>query len=104
MTADLVANTLKNALKANSAPDYYHSDMGSQYTSDLLEGLLNDAGIKHSYSLQGHPYDNGPMEAYHSILKREFIFQTHFDSFEDLVVRTEAYIDWYNTQRISLKS
>ncbi|WP_353886829.1 IS3 family transposase [uncultured Secundilactobacillus sp.] len=38
------------------------------------------------------------------LLKREFVFQTRFDSFEDLVVRIKTYIDWYNTQRISLKS
>ncbi|WP_186433202.1 IS3 family transposase, partial [Oenococcus oeni] len=46
--------------------------------------------------------DNGPLEAFHSLLKREFIFQTRFTSFEDLVLRVENYINWYNTERIRL--
>ncbi|WP_373880233.1 IS3 family transposase [Levilactobacillus brevis] len=35
-------------------------------------------------------------------LKREFIFQTRFTSFEDLVLRIENYINWYNTERIRI--
>ncbi len=50
--------------------------MGSQYISIAYEGLLKRHLIRHSYSKQGYPYDNGPLEAFHSLLKREFIFQT----------------------------
>lgn len=80
MTAELVVSTLNQALQIAPKPEYYHSDMGSQYTSDAFENKLVEHDIKHSYSMKGCPYDNGPMEAFHSILKREFIFQTHFDS------------------------
>ncbi|MEN3253176.1 integrase core domain-containing protein [Fructilactobacillus sanfranciscensis] len=44
------------------------------------------------------PYDNGPIEAFHSILKREFAFQTRFTSFEDVVLKTENYNHSYNTE------
>ncbi|NDR98031.1 IS3 family transposase, partial [Fructilactobacillus sanfranciscensis] len=42
------------------------------------------------------------IEALHSILKREFAFQTRFTSFEDVVLKTENYIHWYNTERIRI--
>ncbi|WP_155762345.1 integrase core domain-containing protein, partial [Limosilactobacillus fermentum] len=79
---------------------YFHSDMGSQYTSNEVETLLERHQISHSYSKQGYPYDNGPIEAFHSLLKREFAFQTTFSNFEDLVIRTSNYISWFNSDRI----
>lgn len=100
MTSDLVTDTILDALCKNKKPVYLHSDMGSQYTSSQYENVLKGHGIKHSYSLKGHPYDNGPIEAFHSILKREFAFQTRFTSYEELILKTENYIHWYNTIRI----
>jgi len=101
MTSELVVRTLRDALnKTHQHPQYLHSDMGSQYTSFSFEKLLADNHIKHSYSKQGYPYDNSPIEAFHSLLKREFVYQTHFTSYEDLVLRTEKYIQWYNNQRL----
>ncbi|QEU38915.1 DDE-type integrase/transposase/recombinase [Lentilactobacillus hilgardii] len=98
----LIIKTLLQALSRASKPTFLHSDMGSQYTSIAYEGLLKRHLIRHSYSKQGYPYDNGPLEAFHSLLKREFIFQTRFTSFEDLVLRVENYINWYNTERIRI--
>ncbi|WP_010078049.1 IS3 family transposase, partial [Liquorilactobacillus mali] len=73
---------------------------GSQYTSRNVENLLRRHQIFHSYSKQGYPYDNSQIEAFHSLLKREFVFQTHFSSFEDLILRISNYINWFNTERI----
>ncbi|POH15125.1 transposase [Fructilactobacillus sanfranciscensis] len=102
MTSKLVSHTLIEALKKNKKPEYLHSDMGSQYTSSIFEHVLEGHEIRHSYLQKGHPYDNGPIEAFHSILKREFAFQTRFTSFEDVVLKTENYIHWYNTERIRI--
>lgn len=102
MASKLIIKTLLQALSRASKPTFLHSDMGSQYTSIAYEGLLKRNLIRHSYSKQGYPYDNGPLEAFHSLLKREFIFQTRFTSFEDLVLRVENYINWYNTERIRI--
>lgn len=102
MASKLIIKTLLQALSRASKPTFLHSDMGSQYTSIAYEGLLKQHLIRHSYSKQGYPYDNGPLEAFHSLLKREFIFQTRFTSFEDLVLRVENYINWYNTERIRI--
>lgn len=100
MEATLVVETINQALECHQKPQYFHSDMGSQYTSNEVETLLERHQISHSYSKQGYPYDNGPIEAFHSLLKREFAFQTTFSNFEDLVIRTSHYISWFNSDRI----
>ncbi|MCT8388480.1 transposase, partial [Leuconostoc lactis] len=46
---------------------------GSQYTSSLFEGTLQNSGIHHSYSRKGHPYDNARIKSFHSLIKREMI-------------------------------
>ena len=102
MTSDLVVRTLQKALTNAHHPDYLHSDMGSQYTSFEFERILSINNIQHSYSKQGYPYDNGPIEAFHLILKREFVYQTRFNSYEDLLLPTEKYIQWYKTERIRI--
>jgi transposase InsO family protein len=72
MDSKLVINNLKSAMNKFGTPDYLHTDMGSQYTSIDYEELVSQSGILHSYSKKGHPYDNAPIEAFHSILKREY--------------------------------
>ncbi|WP_413628264.1 IS3 family transposase [Fructilactobacillus vespulae] len=36
------------------------------------------------------------------MLKRGFSFQTRFSGFEELVLKTENYIYWYNNSRIRI--
>ncbi|GEB40971.1 hypothetical protein Llac01_11840 [Leuconostoc lactis] len=84
MEATLVVEIINQALECHQKPQYFHSDMGSQYTSNEVETLLERHQISHSYSKQGYPYDNGPIEAFHSLLKREFAFQTTFLNFIQL--------------------
>ncbi|MBZ1517424.1 transposase, partial [Leuconostoc mesenteroides] len=48
-------------------------------------------GLKHSYSLKGHPYDNGCMEAFHSILKREEVYLKAYQTLTEV----QAAIGWY---------
>lgn len=45
----------------------FHSDRGSQYTSNKFEKVLSDNSIKHSYSKKGCPYDNASMESFNVI-------------------------------------
>ncbi|MCP9334496.1 IS3 family transposase [Lentilactobacillus hilgardii] len=60
--------------------------------------------IRNSYSKQDYPYDNGPLQAFHSLLKLECIFQTRFTSFEGLVLGVKNYINWYNTKKLDFNS
>lgn len=59
---------------------------GSQYTSSLFEGTLQNSGINHSYSRKGHPYDNARIESFHSLIKREMIYHEEYRTIDDVRV------------------
>ena len=69
MTTELAIEAVKNACLnvKNTKGIILHSDLGSQYTSDLFENYLNKKGIRHSFSRKGNPYDNACIESFHSI-------------------------------------
>ncbi len=52
MTENLVIDAFNNALINRGLNDdgIFHSDRGSQYTSNNFEQLLTDLNLKHSYS------------------------------------------------------
>ena len=58
-------------------------------------------GLKHSYSLKGHPYDNGRMEAFHSILKREEVYLKAYETLTQVQAAIGWYINFYNRNPIS---
>ena len=103
MTAQLATSVIVKALRRGGKPLYVHSDMGSQYTSELFENTLESIGIRHSYSRKGHPYDNARIESFHSLLKRELIYQHDFESIADVQAAVGWYVNWYNNNRISLR-
>ena len=44
--------------------------------------------------------DNGPMEGFWGILKREKYYGHRFEDKESLIEMIEKYIDYYNTKRL----
>ena len=62
--------------------------------------MLEDAGMQQSMSRIAKCIDNGPMEGFWGILKRECYYGRRFTSRESLVQTIERYIDYYNNQRI----
>jgi len=75
MDTNLVVTILQRALSTHKKPSYLHTDRGSQFTSFGFENLLQRHSIAHSYSKLGHPYDNAKIESFHSLLKRDMIYQ-----------------------------
>ena len=70
MTNDLVIKALKNAYYSQN-PDknkqlVFHTDLGSQYTSNDLKELCTEFNIIQSFSKKGSPYDNACIEFFHS--------------------------------------
>ena len=103
MTADLALEAVKNACLnvKNTAGIIIHSDLGSQYTSDLFESYLKKRGFIHSFSRKGNPYDNACIESFHSVMKKEEIYLNTYQDFEECRKALFEYIEsWYNRQRI----
>ena len=71
----LVFNTFDKALAANpGATPLFHSDRGYQYTSKTFRQKIIDAGMNQSMSRVARCIDNGPMEGFWGIMKREMYY------------------------------
>lgn len=97
----LVYKTFDKAVKANpDAHPLFHSDRGFQYTGRAFYRKLQQAGMTQSMSRVAHCIDNGPMEGFWGILKRERYYGRRFTSKQELVRMIESYIRYYNTCRV----
>ena len=97
----LVYDTFDAAVAANpDAHPLFHSDRGFQYTNRTFHAKLEAAGMTQSMSRVAHCIDNGPMEGFWGILKRERYYGKRFHDRETLVKMVSDYIYYYNNKRI----
>ena len=97
----LVLDTLDAAIAANpDAHPLFHSDRGFQYTNRVFYNKLQKAGMQQSMSRVGKCIDNGPMEGFWGILKRERYYGKRFTSRQELASMIESYIAYYNDCRV----
>lgn len=96
----LVFDTFDKAIKENpDAHPTFHSDRGFQYTSKTFHRKLLDQKMTQSMSRVGKCIDNGPMEGFWGLLKRERYYKRRFTSREAIVSMIEEYIYYYNNKR-----
>ena len=103
MTDELVIDAFNKALinRGLEKNGIFHSDRGSQYTSNDYEEILATLSIKHSYSKKGYPYDNASMESFNAILKKEEVNINTYQTFEEAKLIIFEFIEgWYNNKRI----
>ena len=82
----LVFKTFDMAVKATpDAHPLFHSDRGCQYTSRTFHHKLEKAGMAQSMSRVAKCIDNGPMEEFWGILKRERYYGKRFTSKQKLI-------------------
>ena len=106
MNDDLVIDAFNKAKTNRSMAKngIFHSDRGSQYTSNKFEKVLSDNGVKHSYSKKGYPYDNASMESFNAILKKEEVNVNNYETFNQAKMAIFEFIEsWYNNLRIHSK-
>lgn len=97
----LVFDTFDKAVEANpNAHPLFHSDRGFQYTNRIFHQKLENAGMPQSMSRVAKCIDNGPMEGFWGILKRERYYGKRFTNRDSLVKMIEDYIDYYNSKRL----
>ena len=97
----LVFDTFDKAVEANpDAHPLFHSDRGFQYTNRTFHAKLENAGMVQSMSRVARCIDNGPMEGFWGILKRERYYGKQFTDKASLVKMIEDYIYYYNNKRL----
>ena len=103
MTAQLVIDAFEKAQEERKVENgmIFHSDLGSQYTSNEYENLLLEKNVKHSYSKKGYPYDNASMESFNAILKKEEVNVNTYETFNEARLAIFEFIKGlYNNTRI----
>ena len=103
--ARLVLDTFESALKNRNYPEnvIFHSDRGSQYTSDEFRKRLDRASFIQSFSKKGHPYDNAVAEAFFKFLKLEETNRRSYTAFDELELSVFEYIHFYNSNVLTLR-
>ena len=107
-TINLVLDTIRLAMKKEkkrvAAELQLHSDQGFQYTSQGYFNLTKSYGITPSMSRRGNCYDNAMAENFFSILKTECIYRLKPNTMAEAREAIDAYIHFYNHERIQLKT
>ena len=107
-TTNLVLDTIRLAMKKEkkrvAAELQLHSDQGFQYTSREYFNLTQSYGITPSMSRRGNCYDNAMAENFFSILKTECIYRLKPKTMDEARDVIDAYIQFYNHERIQLKT
>ena len=102
MTAQFVVDALLMAIWRRGKFDalLYHSDRGSQYTSEQLQDLLMELGITCSMSRAGNCWDNAAMESFFSSLKIERTARKNYRTRDEARADVFDYIErFYNPVR-----
>ncbi|WP_268755955.1 MULTISPECIES: IS3 family transposase [Bacillaceae] len=103
MTTELIIKALENAYRTQRLGDgvIFHSDLGSQYTSDEFEKVIKQINMTHSFSCKGSPYDNACIESFHAILKKEEVNHVQYIDFKSAELTLFQFIEgWYNRKKI----
>lgn len=96
----LVFDTFDRAITAHpGVTPLFHSDRGFQYTNRTFHRKIEGAGMTQSMSRVAKCIDNGPMEGFWGILKRERYYGKCFKSRQRLVQMIEKYLYYYNNER-----
>ena len=69
------------------------------YTSYAFRNCLREHGVHQSFSNPATPHDNAVAEAFFSVLKREDISHSYYQTREDLEKAVTNYIEFYNSMR-----
>jgi len=97
----LITSTFRKAFASRNNPNQltFHSDQGSQYTSNSFRKLLRLNKVVQSFSNPGRPHDNAVAEAFFSFMKKEELYRTDYKSEREFRESVDEYMDFYNIKR-----
>lgn len=78
----------------------FHSDHGTQYTSDVYRLLCQDLHITQSMGTVGDSYDNAMAESFWASLKRELVDDARYRTKLEARTGIFEWLVWYNRERL----
>lgn len=103
MRADLVIDALQMAARNYTLADgaIFHSDRGTQYTSEAFCVAAGELRIRRSVGRTGVCFDNAQAESFNAALKVERVNRTVYPTREHARADVARYIEFrYNTKRL----
>jgi putative transposase len=101
----LVNNTLNKLFKMGISEEcILHTDQGFQYTRKEYSAQLIYNKIVQSMSRRGNCWDNAPIENFFGHFKSELIYLVKTSDVLELTELIHQYINFYNNERIQLKT
>src|SRR5690625_3655894 len=97
MTTELIIKALNNAHEAQTTGKdlIFHSDLGTQYTSEAFVDVIQ------SFIYKGSTYDNACIESFHATLKKEEVNHVQYIDYKSTELALFQYIEgWYNRKPI----
>ena len=79
------------------------SDQRPQYTSYEYLRVCTAHGLLISHTRKANPLDNSNIENFHSLLKKEILYNHDFALLENVIHAISDWMTFYNISRISLK-
>jgi len=102
MRTSLVIDALAMARRNVDLVDgcVFHSDRGTQYTSNELAVYLENANMRGSMGRRGQCWDNAMAESFFASLKNEFVYRTAFPTKTKAISAIASWIEIrYNRKR-----
>ena len=99
----LIQDAIRMAAKNVSLPEgaIFHSDRGSNYTSDEFAATLTGLGIRQSVGRTGICYDNSLSESVNGAVKVELVNREEYPTRKYAMKEVARYIElFYNTRRL----
>ena len=99
-STQLTKSTFKLAYEYRQPTELlFHSDRGTNYTSNTFRDYLRALGVKQSFSNTATPYNNSVMESFFKSMKAERLYRTDYRSERELRESIREYINYYNNER-----
>jgi putative transposase len=101
MRTDLIIDALRMAIITRNPPPgvIFHSDRGSQYTSDEFRTFCRRNGVRPSVGRTGICYDNAVAESFFATLKKELIHIRPWPTIDKLRTAVFEHIESYYNRR-----
>ena len=100
LTKLALANAIKRK-KPDTSQLLFHTDQGTQYTSNMFDVYCEGFKITRSMSRRGNCWDNAVAERFFRNLKTERLNNLSFINHAAVVAEVESYIYFYNYKRLN---